>query len=156
MIRNIKKYTKSPLIALLSIILPLGGWGGFVSCVDNDDLDNAQGTFYSATKRTAAEIIGDDAERCSMFQAILEKANYYSLLSVYGNYTVFVPTNDAIKEFMANNNYSSLDALLEDEPQSIEFIPVPQDKARKYMINGQIYIALPDGKVFDVRGLRVR
>jgi hypothetical protein len=25
-----------------------------------------------------------------------------------------VPTNDAIKEFMANNNYSSLDALLED------------------------------------------
>ena len=50
----------------------------------------------------------------------------------------------------------AFDALLEDEPQSIEFIPVPQDKARKYMINGQIYIALPDGKVFDLRGLRVR
>ena len=50
----------------------------------------------------------------------------------------------------------AFDALLEDEPQSIEFIPVPQDKARKYMIHGQIYIALPDGKVFDLRGLRVR
>ena len=37
MIRNIKKYTKSPLTALLSIILPLGGWGGsflLTSCSD--------------------------------------------------------------------------------------------------------------------------
>ncbi|MBQ4395746.1 MAG: InlB B-repeat-containing protein [Paludibacteraceae bacterium] len=48
------------------------------------------------------------------------------------------------------------DAVLEDNPEGIEQIPVPQDKARKYMINGQIYIALPDGKVFDLRGLRVR
>ena len=48
------------------------------------------------------------------------------------------------------------DAVLEDNPEGIEQIPVPQDKARKYIINGQIYIALPDGKVFDLRGLRVR
>ena len=48
------------------------------------------------------------------------------------------------------------DAVLEDNPEGIEQIPTPQDNARKYMINGQIYIALPDGKVFDVRGLRVR
>ena len=48
------------------------------------------------------------------------------------------------------------DALLEDNPEGIEQIPTPQDKARKYMINGHIYIALPDGKVFDLRGLRVR
>ena len=85
------------------------------SCVDNDDLDNEQGTFYSATKRTAAEIISDDADRCSMFQAILEKANYYSLLSVYGNYTVFAPTNDAINKFLSDNHYASLEALLQDE-----------------------------------------
>lgn len=84
------------------------------SCVDNDDLDNEQGTFYSATKRTAAEIISDDADRCSMFQAILEKANYYSLLSVYGNYTVFAPTNDAINKFLSDNHYASLEALLQD------------------------------------------
>ena len=59
-----------------------------VGCVDNDDMAEGEGTFYTATKRTAAQIIGDDADRCSMFQAVLEKANYYSLLSVYGNYTV--------------------------------------------------------------------
>ena len=48
------------------------------------------------------------------------------------------------------------DALLEDNPEGIEQIPVPQDKARKYMINGQIYIALPDGKVYNIQGMRVR
>lgn len=48
------------------------------------------------------------------------------------------------------------DALLEDEPQGIEFIPVPQEKARKYLINGEIYIALPDGKVYNIQGMRVR
>jgi uncharacterized surface protein with fasciclin (FAS1) repeats len=84
------------------------------SCVDNDDLSNEQGTFYSATKRTAAEIITDAADRCSMFQSILEKSNYYSLLSVYGNYTVFAPTNDAINKYVVENHYSSFDALLQD------------------------------------------
>lgn len=48
------------------------------------------------------------------------------------------------------------DALLEDNPEGIEQIPTPQDKARKYMINGQIYIALPDGKVYNVLGTEVR
>ena len=48
------------------------------------------------------------------------------------------------------------DALLEDEPQGIEFIPVPQEKARKYLIDGQIYIALPDGHVYNINGIRVR
>jgi hypothetical protein len=47
-------------------------------------------------------------------------------------------------------------AYFKDTKEGIEQIPTPQDNARKYMINGQIYIALPDGKVFDVRGLRVR
>ena len=109
------KYVKSHLTALLSIMLPLGVLGGFFSsCVDNDDMADGQGTFYTATKRTAAEIISDEADRCSMFQSILEKANYYSLLSVYGNYTVFVPTNEAINEFVTSNGYASFDALLQD------------------------------------------
>ena len=63
---------KSLYVLLLSccMITPM-----LFSCVDNDDLANEQGTFYSATKRTAAEIISDDADRCSMFQSILEKSN---------------------------------------------------------------------------------
>ena len=60
---NIKKYKKNPLIALLSILLPLGGLGGLLSsCSDffdqdstyiidaeKDHLNNATDTIYSLT-----------------------------------------------------------------------------------------------------------
>ena len=48
------------------------------------------------------------------------------------------------------------DALLESNTDGIEDIPVTLEKARKYLINGEIYIALPDGKVYNIRGMRVR
>ena len=48
------------------------------------------------------------------------------------------------------------DAVLEDNPEGIEQIPVPQDKARKYIINGQIYILRPDGKIFTPTGVQVK
>ena len=38
----------------------------------------------------------------------------------------------------------------------IEQIPVPQDNARKYLINGQIYIVLPDGKTYNAQGAEMR
>lgn len=50
----------------------------------------------------------------------------------------------------------AFDAILEDAPEGIEQIPVPQDKARKYMIDGTIFIALPDGHVYNLNGIRVR
>lgn len=86
----------------------------FVGCVDND-FDDGQGTFYSATKRTAAEILSDSPERFSSFKAILERANYYAMLGTYGKYTVFAPDNNAINTYMKENGYKSLDSLLADK-----------------------------------------
>lgn len=40
--------------------------------------------------------------------------------------------------------------------EGIEFIPVPQANARKYMVNGNIYIALPDGQVYTILGYRLK
>lgn len=47
-------------------------------------------------------------------------------------------------------------AYFKEITEGIEQIPVPQDNARKYMINGQIYIALPDGKTYNAQGAEVR
>ena len=47
-------------------------------------------------------------------------------------------------------------AYFKETTEGIEQIPVPQDNARKYMINGQIYIALPDGKTYNAQGAEVR
>ena len=47
------------------------------------------------------------------------------------------------------------DAVLEDNPEGIEQIPTPQDKARKYIINGQIYI-FRDDKTYTLTGQEVK
>lgn len=40
--------------------------------------------------------------------------------------------------------------------QGIEDIVVPADKAQKVLMDGILYIALPDGKIVNVLGLQVK
>lgn len=108
-----RKAKSTAFISLLlssSVAAPM-----FTSCVDNDDLGDGKGTFYTAKKRTAAEIITAKDDRCSMFQAVLEKSHFFAMLGTYGNYTVFAPTNEAITNYMTANGYSSFEALLADD-----------------------------------------
>lgn len=82
------------------------------SCVDNNFEDEGnEGTFYSSTKITAAELIDSRLDEFSSFKAILEKANYFTTLQTYGTYTVFLPTNDAVNIYLQSQNLSSVDQL---------------------------------------------
>lgn len=82
------------------------------SCVDNDFEDEGnEGTFYSSTKITAAELIDSRLGEFSSFKAILEKANYFTTLQTYGTYTVFLPTNDAINIYLQSQGLTSVDQL---------------------------------------------
>jgi len=47
----------------------------------------------------------------SEFQKILEKSGTASFLGAYGKYTVFAPTNDAVKSYMQNIGKSSIDQI---------------------------------------------
>lgn len=78
------------------------------SCVDND-VDDVN--YYTSTKRTAAQLLNDDPDRYSMFQEILKRANYYNMLGTYGTYTVFAPTNDAVKLYLAETGYGSVENI---------------------------------------------
>lgn len=84
------------------------------SCVDNDFADDGKGTFYSSTKRTAAQIIDDNADRASLFKTVLENANYYNSLCTYGTYTVFVPTNEALTQYAKDSGYGTFENMLLD------------------------------------------
>ena len=78
-----------------------------------------------------------------------------------------VPDNMLFRGWKARGEYADdaynnvtqdmeFDALLEPNTDGIEDIPVTLEKARKYLINGEIFIALPDGKVYNIQGMRVR
>ena len=107
------------LYFLLAVALLMG----IASCVDNDVKDG-DGNFYSATKKTAAELLAEHPEKYSMYIELLQRAkptltegdnvsNYYSMLGTYGKYTVFAPDNDAMKTYLAENGFESIQSIPE-------------------------------------------
>ena len=42
------------------------------------------------------------------------------------------------------------------QQQAIENIATPSDKARKVMMDGTLYIATPDGKIYNATGVQVK
>lgn len=77
------------------------------ACNDEDIPDN----FYSSTKLTAGAFIEADADQFSDFQTILSRGKYLAMLKTYGNYTLFAPTNSAVRSWLSENGYASVDEL---------------------------------------------
>lgn len=85
---------------------------GFVACVDNDE-EIAQ-NYYTSTKSTAAQFIEQNSERVGLFTKMLKKTPYFNLLSAYGHYTVFVPSDSAVNVFIKKRGFDSVDSIPED------------------------------------------
>jgi len=78
-------------------------------------------------------------DRFSDFQQILERSGTASFLGAYGNYTVFAPTNAAIKEYLQTIGKSSLDQV---DPA------VLKDLVKLHTINDTVSTAFfKDGKL---------
>ncbi len=108
MINNIfKSAFKNSLMAVILVVFALSA---VVACVDNDFDDK---NYYTATKRTASQLLSDAPDRYSQFQAILDRAGYYSLLSTYGTFTVFAPTNDAVNTYLEESGYATVNDIPE-------------------------------------------
>ncbi len=90
------------VLALLAVIAFAAA-----GCNDADIPEN----YYSSTKVTAAGYLGGNTEEFSEFISILKRANYYTLLSTYGEFTLFAPNNDAVNAYLAENGYSSIDDI---------------------------------------------
>lgn len=94
------------VIALMS--MPL-----FFSCVDNDD--DIPENMYTAKKMTAGAFLEAHPDRYSDFTNLLKRTPYFSMMTTYGRYTLFAPTNDAMSEYVRRNNYGSVEGI----PQAI-------------------------------------
>ena len=71
----------------IHILLAALAFFGVVSCVDNDD--DIPMNYYQSKKVTAAGFLEDHQEQFSEFIAILKKTPYFSMLSTYGEFTLF-------------------------------------------------------------------
>ena len=112
---------------LIGLCTCLGLVTGFVACTD-DESDQPL-NFYSSVRLTAAGFIEADNDRFSEFIAVLERSNYLSMLKTYGHYTVFAPTNDAIRDFLKENGYSSVADIPREQCDTLSRAHIVQDKA---------------------------
>ena len=101
--------------------LPLG----FVSCKEEIDESN----FAIKSEMTAADFIDADA-KFSMIKSIFSTVRLgasenaspiYSALTARGNYTVFLPTNDAVELFMQAEGLANIDELLHNQ-EKVELV----------------------------------
>lgn len=79
-----------------------------VSCVDNDDVPE---NMYKSQKTTAAGFLEANQEQFSDFIALLRRTPYFSLLSTYGTYTLFAPTNSALEHYATQHGYGTVDQI---------------------------------------------
>ncbi|GGF78445.1 fasciclin domain-containing protein [Wenyingzhuangia marina] len=69
-----------------------------------------------------------DTPEYSMFLEILEKTGYDTFMNTYGTYTLFLPTNNAIENYLVDNNYTSIDQVPLTDLQELAKLHVLEEK----------------------------
>ena len=68
---------------------------------------------------------------------------------------LYVP-NAVVQDYENDSNWGKSEIYPITEFQAIENIATPSDKARKVMMDGTLYIAMPDGKIYNATGVQVK
>ncbi|MBR5150647.1 MAG: fasciclin domain-containing protein, partial [Bacteroidaceae bacterium] len=78
------------ILYILAVLLSI------VACSDDIDKSNR----YTFTGETVADYLLNRSDRYSHFINLLKRAELFSLLQTYGQYTLFLPDNDAVEKYL--------------------------------------------------------
>ena len=82
------------ILYILAIILSI------IACTDDIDRSNR----FTFTSETVADYMLNRSEKYSHMISLMERANLFGLLQTYGQYTLFLPDNDAVEKFVAEQD----------------------------------------------------
>ena len=99
---------------LIKIFCAVCALTGFYACSDEPDKSN----FYTFTGEMMSDYL-KTREQYSDFAAIVERAGLMDLLSTYGKYTCFVPSNEAVQTYLQQKGKSSLADLTDADCDTI-------------------------------------
>ena len=85
-----------------------------MSCSDEPDAEN----FYTFTGEMMSDYLVN-REQYSEFAEIVNRADLMSLLATYGQYTCFVPSNEAVDKFLRDKGLQSVSQLTDAECDTI-------------------------------------
>lgn len=112
-----KSITKNLIVAFMV----LGAIVGFIRCSDDTTIDPTTTTItnmYSYVKGN---------ETSSLFASVIEKAGYNVFMDAYGTYTLFLPTDAAVKTYLTTIGKGSVDNLSQTEAQNIVKVHLVKD-----------------------------
>lgn len=98
------------------MVMLAGCWtaGMSISCSDEPDTSN----FYTFKGEMIADYL-NNRPQFSEFKRVVERAGMMDLLSAYGAYTCFPPTNDAFNAYLSARGLSSTDQLTDADCDTI-------------------------------------
>ena len=127
--KTIEKIKKLGLMSLLGLL----GFMGAVSCSEDPDGEN----FYTFTGEMMSDYLKNRPE-FSEFYAIVGRAKLTDLMSTYGQYTCFAPTNDAINAYLQEKGLSSITELTDADCDTLARTHIVQNIYNTYeMLNGK-------------------
>ena len=109
------------LIALLFIIGHISLSLSLVSCSDEPDSSN----FYTFTGEMASDFLKNRSQY-SEFTEIVTRAGMMDLLSTYGHFTCFVPSDSAVNVYLRGRGLTSVSQLSDEDCDTI---------ARTHLVN---------------------
>ena len=95
------------ILRKLSLLALVPAMIGLVGCKEDIDESN----LYTFTGETIEDYLNNRSDEFSSFNYILSRVGYDKILSAYGMYTCFAPTNAAVNEYI-NELYDDADADL--------------------------------------------
>lgn len=107
---SIKNNIRVALMALATFLAV----GPLTSCSDEPDTEN----FYTFTGEMMSDYL-KNRPQYSLFTTICERANLMDLLSTYGQYTCFVPSDSAVNAYLRERGLNSLDDLTDADCDTI-------------------------------------
>jgi uncharacterized surface protein with fasciclin (FAS1) repeats len=92
--------TKTRLFNMKRILYILALSLSILACTDEIDKSNR----FTFTGETVADFLLNRSEKYSHFITLLKRAELFSLLQTYGQYTLFLPNNDAVEKYVAEQD----------------------------------------------------
>ena len=127
-----KAITKIRKIGLLGL-MGLMGLMGTVSCSEEPDGEN----FYTFTGEMMSDYL-KTRPQFSEFYEVINRAGLNDLLSTYGQYTCFAPTNEAMDAYLKEKGLSSLDDLTDADCDTLARTHLVNDMFTTYeMMDGK-------------------
>ena len=122
---NIAVFWRLSLLAVLAIII--------INCTSEKYKESTDETL------NITGYLENNREQYSMFLEILETTNYSTFMNTYGTYTLFLPTNEAVKNYLNEEGFSSISDIPIEDLQDLAKLHVLEERIETTSFN--------DGKI---------